>query len=537
MLTGPVELYLSGIQDELASTLGSSEALTGFQPMMEWDLCTRGRLSEADIIRAYGAATPLEILDDEELEHVERFPDVTVDYLRDHLCVPVSWDETSVLIVVATPYAVGALAYQWQHMMGRKARFAYALRSHIERILDSVYAEQEADAYNEMAGEGDLDAMINEAPIIRLVNDLFARALEIGASDIHVEPAEHELAIRFRVDGVLHTEMNPPLANFPAIAGRIKLIGGLNIAERRLPQDGRTEHQVGRAKIDVRISTLPSIHGESIVMRILRKDVSTFSLDNIGMGGELQTRFRNLIALPHGMILVVGPTGSGKTTSLYCALNILNSDEKKIITVEDPVEYQIGGVTQMQVRASIGLTFASGLRSIVRQDPDIILVGEIRDKETAEIAIHAALTGHLVLSTLHTNDATGAISRLTDMGVEPFLIASAMVGVLSQRLVRKVCAGCDGTGRAIEQTPTGPRERNCRICSGKGLSGRVGIFEFLPMDDEIRRAAMQGADNSTLGAIARRNGMKTLREDGEEKAKQGVTTSAEIAAVCQLDQV
>ncbi|HAR66839.1 MAG TPA: type II secretion system protein GspE [Lentisphaeria bacterium] len=503
---------------------------------MEWDLCTRGRLSEADIIQAYASATPLNILDDEELELPERFPDVTVDYLRDNLCVPVSWDNESVLLAVATPYSVGALAYQWQHMMGRKARFSFALRSHIERILDSTYAEQETDGLLE-AGVDDIQAQINEAPIIRLVNDLFARSLEIGASDIHVEPAEHELAIRFRVDGVLHTEMTPPLANYQAIAGRIKLVGGLNIAERRLPQDGRTEHQVGRAKIDVRISTLPSIHGESIVMRILRKDVSTFSLDNVGMGKELQVRFRSLIALPYGMILVVGPTGSGKTTSLYCALNILNSDEKKIITVEDPVEYQISGVTQMQVRASIGLTFAAGLRSIVRQDPDIILVGEIRDKETAEIAIHAALTGHLVLSTLHTNDATGAISRLVDMGVEPFLIASALVGVVSQRLVRKICGACEGSGRAMEQTPQGMKERNCRTCSGKGLSGRMGIFEFLPIDDEVRRSAMRGDDNATLGAIARKNGMKTLREDGQAKADQGLTTHAEIAAVCQMDAV
>ena len=329
-LTGAIEDYLASIHEHLSAALGSSEALTGFQPMMEWDLCTRGRLSEADIIQAYASATPLNILDDEELELPERFPDVTVDYLRDNLCVPVSWDNESVLLAVATPYSVGALAYQWQHMMGRKARFSFALRSHIERILDSTYAEQETDGLLE-AGVDDIQAQINEAPIIRLVNDLFARSLEIGASDIHVEPAEHELAIRFRVDGVLHTEMTPPLANYQAIAGRIKLVGGLNIAERRLPQDGRTEHQVGRAKIDVRISTLPSIHGESIVMRILDKTALLLGLPELGFLSNDQDTFKEMIGLPDGIILVTGPTGSGKTTTLHACLNVINRPDKKIL--------------------------------------------------------------------------------------------------------------------------------------------------------------------------------------------------------------
>jgi type II secretory ATPase GspE/PulE/Tfp pilus assembly ATPase PilB-like protein len=532
---GSPSQYIDLVEQRLASYLGGNEALTDFQPMMEWDLSTRGRLSEADILQAYGYATKIPILDDEVLDDIERFPNVTFDYLSERLCLPISWDADFVLIAVAIPYKIGEIAYHWKHILGRDATFVLVQRSHIERVAESVYNSQDELAARFLdpnaSDEEQLVAAAAEAPIVRLVNDIFARAIETGTSDIHVEPMEKELSIRFRIDGVLHVEMNPPVASYSAIASRLKLIAGLNIAERRLPQDGRTEVQIGRAAVDIRMSTLPAIHGESIVLRLLRKDVATFSLDNIGMGSELQDRFRGLIKMPFGMVLVVGPTGSGKTTTLYCAMNILNSEEKKIITVEEPVEYQIGGVTQMQVRPSIGLTFANGLRSIVRQDPDIILVGEIRDRETAEIAINAALTGHLVLSTLHTNDATGAISRLIDMGVEPFLIASALVGVLSQRLVRRICPTCEGTGKVVENG----NNRNCRTCTGKGLSGRVGIFEFLVMDDEIRNAATSNADNSTLNSIARKNGMTTLREDGVAKAKAGLTSEAEIAAACQLD--
>jgi general secretion pathway protein E len=304
------------------------------------------------------------------------------------------------------------------------------------------------------------------------------------------------------------------------------LIGQLNIAERRLPQDGRTDLKLGRAHLDIRISTIPALHGESIVLRLLRKDNVDYSLENIGMPLGIRTRFTELINLPHGMILVVGPTGSGKTTTLYCALMMLNSVENKIITVEDPIEYQVRGVTQMQVKPAIGLTFASGLRHIVRQDPDIILVGEIRDRETADIAMHAALTGHLVLSTLHTNDAVGAINRLVDM--EDFLLSSALVGVVSQRLVRKLCVECAGTGQR--------EDRNCRVCSGSGFKGRVGIYELLVVNEELRKAIRESADSSLMNAIARRHGMRSLREDGDHKIENGITTLAEVARVCQLDQ-
>lgn len=551
ILTGPTEFYVDKIREQLIECLDTPELLNDFQPMKEWDLATQGRLSETDILQAYSLATNLPIIDEEELENLDRFPEITYEFLVNWLCLPISWDSDTVVIVVATPYYIGNIAYQWNRLLGRKARFCLGQRSHLERVLNSAYNTIEDDLADSRidlegdASEAALRDLALEAPIVRLVNDLFARAIEMGASDIHVEPSESQLAIRFRIDGVLQTILNPPISSFAAIASRIKLIGGLNIAERRLPQDGRTELHIGRAHIDIRISTLPSMHGESIVLRLLRKDITSFSLENIGMDKEIKSPFTKMVTLPFGMILVVGPTGSGKTTTLYCVMNLLDTEGKKIITIEDPVEYQMKGVTQIQVKPSIGLTFASGLRSIVRQDPDIILIGEIRDRETAEIAIHSALTGHLVLSTLHTNDATGAISRLIDMGVEPFLISSALAGVLSQRLVRKICTACGGKG--AKETHSGILDsvdqpsaddlggKTCRNCNGSGFKGRVGIFEFLKVDQDIRTATGEGADNSKLNVIARKNGMKTLRDSGQRKVKLGITTETEITRVCQLE--
>ena len=545
--------YIDEIKVHLANYLDSPDSLNDFFPMKEWDLSAQGKLSESDILKAYSTVTQLTVVDEEELENIDRYPDATYEYLSQWLCVPISWDDESIVMVVASPYVISNISYHWKNLLNKKTEFLLGQRSHIERILSSVYDKLEDDfGSNEFDLDGDaseatLRDLASEAPIVRLVNDMFARAVEMEASDIHVEPSENALAIRYRIDGVLQTVLTPPINTFPAIACRLKLVGGLNIAERRLPQDGRTNLQIGRAQVDVRISTLPSMYGESIVLRLLRKDITSFSLDNIGMENALRKPFTKMVKMPYGMILVVGPTGSGKTTTLYCVMNLLDSEKNKIITIEDPIEYQMNGLTQIQVKPSIGLTFATGLRSIVRQDPDIILVGEIRDRETAEISIHAALTGHLVLSTLHTNDATGAISRLIDMGVEPFLISSALVGVLSQRLVRCVCPNCGGkkdaklaaaSGDSKEITGSsnsGPSSKSCRNCNGSGYRGRVGIFEFLQVDDEIRRATGEGADASELNRIARKNGMKTLLESGSDKVKKGVTTETEIARVCQLD--
>ena len=554
ILTGPTDFYIEKIKECLVTYIDDQEVFNDFQPMKEWDLSTQGKLSETDILQAYAMATNLPVIDEEELDNVDRFPEITFEYLNHWLCLPISWDSDTVVIVVVTPYYTGNIAYHWRHLLGRKARFCLGKRSLLERHLNAIYnkLEEELDEgdlkIDGDATEATLRDLALEAPIVRLVNDMFSRAVEMGASDIHVEPSENHLAIRFRVDGVLQTVMTPPIATYPAIASRIKLIGGLNIAERRLPQDGRTDLHIGRAQVDIRISTLPAIHGESIVLRLLRKDITSFSLENIGMDQKLKKPFTQMVRLPFGMILVVGPTGSGKTTTLYCVMNLLDTEGKKIITIEDPVEYQMKGVTQIQVKPAIGLTFANGLRSIVRQDPDIILVGEIRDRETAEIAIHSALTGHLVLSTLHTNDATGAISRLVDMGVEPFLITSALVGVLSQRLVRRICTTCQGKGviqGANGQNGPGRSSgassfddqgaKSCRNCNSSGFRGRVGIFEFLKVNEDIRKATNDGADNAILNAIARKSGMKTLRESGQEKIKEGITTETEVTRVCQLE--
>jgi general secretion pathway protein E len=547
-LTDP-DAVIENVREHLVRMLGAGEDFSNFKPMDEWDLVNNGKLSEQELLEIYAAAAELEVIDEEELDNVDAFPGMSFDYLTNWICIPISWDALSVALVIATPYRLGEIAAHWRHLMGRKVSFYLSARTQIERVVSTVYDQDAAGPERECdidpnASEEALRDLALEAPIVRLVNDMFARAVEMAASDIHVEPSENDLAIRFRIDGMLQTVMTPPIGTYAAIAGRLKLIGGLNIAERRLPQDGRTDLQIGRTQIDIRLSTIPCMHGESIVLRILRKNIDTFNVNNIGMSDLTRESFTNLVQMPHGIVLVVGPTGSGKTTTLYCVMNLIDTEGKKVITIEDPIEYQIQGVTQIHVRPAIGLTFSAGLRHIVRQDPDVILVGEIRDKETAEIAIHAALTGHLVLSTLHTNDATGAISRLLDMGVENFLISSALIGVLSQRLVRRGCSDCKGTGTTTEaRTGTVVRtldannddERDCRTCGGSGFRGRIGIYEFLPITDEIRRAMAQEVDNPTLNRIARENGMRTLREDGEEKARTGVTTAAEVARVCQLD--
>jgi len=454
-----------------------------------------------------------------------------------HACLPLTWDGAQVFLAVAHPYHVGRLSQAWLAAFQLRPAFLLLRRAVVERYLTTLYesgsAGKDSVAWDGDTSEEALRDLAREAPIVRLVSDMFSRAQEMGASDIHIEPAEDNLVIRFRVDGMLQTVLTPPVSQYAAIASRVKLLAGLNIAERRLPQDGRID-LAGPNPLDVRVSCVPSMHGESIVLRLLQKDVTVFDLDRVGLSDPMKQDLQRFYGMPHGMILVVGPTGSGKTTTLYCVMRELNSDDRKIITIEDPVEYQLPGLTQIQVRPQIGLSFANGLRSIVRQDPDVILVGEIRDRETAEIAIHAALTGHLVLSTLHTNDAAGAISRLLEMEVESFLISSALLGVLSQRLVRRVCAECGGSGRqaGADDAPAG---RRCRHCLGSGYRGRIGIFEMLQVNDDLRRAINERRDSTELAAIGRRHGMRSLREDGADKVSQGITSAAEVARVCQAD--
>ena len=419
----------------------------------------------------------------------------------------------------------------------------------MEKIIEDIdripeyRAEEEEDVDH-------LRDMASEAPVIRLVNLIITRAIERRASDIHFEPFEEQFRVRYRIDGVLHDVESPPKRFQAAIVSRVKIMAKLNIAERRLPQDGRIMLRVKGKEIDFRVSTIPTIHGESVVLRILEKSSILLDIEKLGFPRDTLEGFRALIQRPHGIILVTGPTGSGKTTTLYCALGKINSPEKKIITVEDPVEYQLRGINQIQVKPSIGLSFANALRSIVRQDPDVILIGEIRDAETAEIAIHAALTGHLVLSTLHTNDAPSAITRLIDMGMEDYLLSSTIIGILAQRLVRIACPFCQ---EPYSPDPAVLREmrvdkqdlshlkiidvKGCERCAHTGYWGRSGIFEFLPITEEVRRLILEKKDSSIIKEVARKNGMRTLREDGWMKVRHGITTISEVLRVTQEEQV
>jgi general secretion pathway protein E len=388
----------------------------------------------------------------------------------------------------------------------------------------------------------ELKDMASEAPIIRLVNHLFARALDLNASDIHFEPNEDHLDVRCRVDGIMTRIERLPIKIHTAVASRLKLMARLDIGEKRLPQDGRIDSRIGSKQLDMRVSTLPGVHGESIVLRILDRSDTAVSLQQLGMPENILKTWQRLITQPHGMILITGPTGSGKTTTLYATLEKINSEKQKIITVEDPVEYQLEGITQIQANASIGLSFAAGLRSIVRQDPDVLMVGEIRDHETAEISIESALTGHLVFSTLHTNDAAGAVTRLQDMGVESYLISSSLLAIQAQRLVRRVCTDCaheyplsDDEAVVLEISkadyPHVRRGAGCERCGGTGYRGRIGLYELLVMSDTLRHEVATGADANIIRAQAVKEGMKTLRQDALEKLAAGLTTPEEVVRV------
>ena len=485
-------------------------------------LVNSGSLSENELLAFYAEAYGLERSDEEEISTPDPYPGGKLDFFNTNLCLPFEWDDEKILFLVSDPYRIDQLAFLVRKNWHTGSAFRLVRRSLLERLISQMQNQEreEEEQAIDTEDENALRTMAGEARIVRLVNDIFNQAIELGASDIHIEPGEENVSIRCRIDGVLSEILSCPLNQFPAIASRIKLLGGLNIAESRLPQDGRTNVRLGKMELDMRISTIPILTGESIVLRLLNQESISFDLKQLGMSPEHLAQFEKLIQIPHGIILVVGPTGSGKTTTLYSVISQLNDRRKKIITIEDPVEYKTEGLCQVQVNPKIGVTFAAGLRSIVRQDPDIILVGEIRDRETADIAINAALTGHLVLSTLHTNDAVGAVTRLLDMGVENFLVSSALFGVLSQRLVRKICPECHGKTRQDGV--------KCRRCNGTGYKGRSGIFELLILNDEIRSAVNRNASSSELEAIAVKHGMITLKQDGEAKVASGVTTAEEL---------
>ena len=479
-----------------------------------------------------------------------------LSFMRARLVVPVQLSDGTLTVAMADPLDADAREAV-ARATGKRVEVLAGTEEEVRETIEKAYGEsassmeriveQVSDEAPESAAEEKVEQLIgvaSEAPIIRLVNFIMARAIERGASDIHMEPYEKALRVRYRIDGVLEDVESPPRRLQTAIVSRVKIMSRLNIAENRLPQDGRVKLRIGGKAIDFRVSTVPTLYGESVVIRILDQSSVPLNMETLGFSPETLSAFRPMVSAPYGMVLVTGPTGSGKTTTLYAALQEIKTAERKIITIEDPVEYQIPGVIQIQVKPQIGLTFASGLRSIVRQDPDVILVGEIRDRETAEIAIHSALTGHMVLSTLHTNDAAGAVTRLLEMGVEEYLLPSCLMGVLAQRLVRTICEECT-VPREIPQAmredvlretgsfPEGELRigRGCEACVGTGYRGRSGIFELLPVTEAVKELVLSRADAGTLRAKAVAEGMRLLREDGWEKVRRGITTVEEVLRV------
>lgn len=479
-------------------------------------------------------------------------------FFRSHLIVPLEFKNNLLKVAMANPddrATIDALrvatsaevlvfAGETKILEEYIARIYGQESQNINRIIEDIGTNTLDFIKEEEEDIGHLKDLASEAPIIKLVNMVISRAVENRASDIHIEPFEDELKVRFRIDGVLHDIESLPKNLQAAILSRIKIMAKLNIAEKRLPQDGRIKLKVAEKEIDLRVSTIPVLYGEGVVMRILQKEGVTIDLNLLGFPAPTLTIFNRLIKKSNGIILVTGPTGSGKTTTLYGALDKINSPDKKIITVEDPVEYQLKGINQIQVKPQIGLNFAGTLRHIVRHDPDIIMIGEIRDLETAEIAIQSALTGHLVFSTLHTNDAPSAITRLLDMGVENFLLSSTLRGVLAQRLVRIICPAC----KVIDSSPSDQEElvhlkmgnirtlykgTGCEQCAFTGYWGRIGIFELFLIDEEIRRMILKEGDSNQMRAAARKKGMRTLLEDGLEKVKEAMTTLPEVLRVTQ----
>jgi type IV pilus assembly protein PilB len=465
--------------------------------------------------------------------------------------IPVAYiDERTVLVAMADPANVLALD-DIAIMTGLEVRAAVAssedIATVISRIarLDDVVANTSLDEEFEDNGPAevvDLRESADDQPVIKLVNQVIAQAVEQGASDIHLEPEDHQLRVRFRIDGVLIETTQIPKRMVSGVVSRVKIMADLDIAERRVPQDGRVSLTIDGHQIDLRVVTLPSVHGESIVMRILDKGSVIMELDRLGMGEDDLKRFSKAYQQAYGAVLVTGPTGSGKSTSLYAALGVINTPEKNIITIEDPVEYQVGGITQVQTNPKAGLTFASGLRAMMRADPDVIMVGEIRDRETAQIAIEAALTGHLVLSTLHTNDAPGAVTRLIEMGIESFLVSSAIDCVVAQRLARTLCEHCkkpttlsvealSDSGFTVDAPVPAFEPGGCARCGGSGYKGRLGLYEVMSITDEIRTLVVERASADKIGEVAERQGMRRLREDGLEKVRQGRTSIAEVTRV------
>lgn len=528
-------------------------------------LVEQGVVSESQALTALGKQVGMDFLDVASAElDLSLLKQVPQKLIHRHMLFPMYRRGETVYVATSDPfdvYSIDAIsaATGWivEPVLAERIEIAKLIKTHLgvgSETIDSLVTQKKNDdveLLEELETDGsELSEMVQEASVVRLVNELLLEAVELRASDVHIESQAHGLEVRYRIDGILQTQPLPPeIHQFQsAIISRLKIMARLNIAEKRLPQDGRIKLKVKGREIDVRLSVIPMIHGEGLVMRILDKGSMVFELQKIGMDSEQYDVFKELISLPHGIILVTGPTGSGKTTTLYSALVEINQPDIKIITTEDPVEYQLAGINQIQVHPKIGLTFAHSLRSILRHDPDVVLVGEIRDFETAENAIQASLTGHLVFSTLHTNDAAGAFTRMTDMGVEPFLVASTVEAVMAQRLVRRLCRACrqpvdaktvdlpkDFPWESLEDRPL-YQAQGCRECRNLGYRGRMGIYELLVTSERIRDLCTHRASSWEIKKAALAEGMKTLRDDAWKKALRGDTSVEEVTRVTKSDK-
>jgi general secretion pathway protein E len=536
----------------------------GGQTLTRFLLQDRG-IPEKDLLVAYSQALHLPLQEDipENTVQPELVHNLSIHFLKAHTLFPLRREDTTAFVAVSDPLDLPALD-QLRVLLGVRridpvlvpeAEILSAINwafgqvqngaEHIIQDLDETESEAFFNEFEDQVSADLLDET-SEAPVIKLVNHILSQAVHYKASDIHIEPYQQELKIRFRMDGVLYDNLSLPKKLHPAVVSRVKILASLNIAEKRIPQDGRINIRIGEREVDLRVSSLPTAFGERLVLRLLEKDVRVLNLQEIGLSLEHVDLFQRLIRISHGIILVTGPTGSGKTTTLYSALSEINTSDKNILTIEDPVEYQLDGIGQMQVNSKIGLSFANGLRSMVRQDPDVILVGEIRDQETAEIAIQAALTGHLVFSTLHTNDSAGAITRLIDMGIEPFLVSSSVQAIMAQRLVRRLCPLCkeaySPSELEIRELDPGAkglegmffRPVGCDHCLQTGFKGRTGIFEFLRVTETIQSLLLRTSESNQIRQLAVQEGMRTLRQDGVRKVLAGETSIDEVLRVTQV---
>jgi general secretion pathway protein E len=546
----------AGIEKILALKAGDEVSFAGL-------VKKEGIIDETSMLKAFSMLLGLEVMERIPASMVDTAlaSSFTVSYLKQKKAIPLT-GENGAFIAVNDPFDYDAIdnitktlglgfletVLVSEEEIAKAINKAFEEGPHTaEQILKDIDEEDGARIYAEIQETTDLLEDTSEAPVIQFVNLMLSKAVKNRASDIHIEPYQTDLNIRLRIDGLLYNTFNPPKRLHPAITSRIKVMAGLNIAEKRVPQDGRIEIRVADKDIDIRVSTLPTVYGERVVLRLLNKSAEMFKLNELGIPEAHLTEIRRLITLSHGIILVTGPTGSGKTTTLYASLCEINTPDKNIITIEDPVEYQIDGIGQVHVNRKVGLTFANGLRTIVRQDPDVILVGEIRDLETAEIAIQAALTGHLVFSTLHTNDAASAVTRLIDMGIEPFLISSSVLAIIAQRLVRMVCPFCrcpsEMSGEYMKDLNVSEEDlkrasicigKGCEKCMGTGYHGRTGIYEIMKVSEQVKKTILTTSDADAIKRVAIGEGMRTLRQDGSDKVLSGVSTTEEILRVTQV---